>query len=260
MAQDILSSGRAERVVVIAGDNASGDTLLPWLGSGFRALGAASTKAVVEDAALPFDKRRAGLILGAGGVGMVLETEASCKERTKNCMNNFTVKAKLLATQYSNSAYHGAALDRKHIGSELSRFLSDIERVHGITKAEIATHGVYFSHETSTHASSATSCAGNEVASLREAFGDELLSKLLILNTKGMTGHPMGVSFEDVTAVEVLLRQTVPPVSNYAVKDDYLGDLKISKGGPYPCRYALRFAAGFGSQVAFSLYATAQHE
>lgn len=260
MAQDMLISGRAERVVVVAGDNASGETLLPWLGSGFRALGAATTKAAAEDAALPFDKRRSGMLLGAGGIGMVLETELSSLERLKHSVLPFEVKARLLATQYSNSAYHGAALDRKHIGSELVRFLNDIELIHGISKAELATHGVYFSHETCTHASSASSCSGNEVAALRAAFGDDLLSKLLILNTKGFTGHPMGVSFEDVTAVEVLLRQTVPPIPNYREKDDYLGNLNLSKGGPYACRYALRFAAGFGSQVAFALYATSQYE
>jgi len=260
MAQDMLISGRAERVVVVAGDNASGETLLPWLGSGFRALGAASIKGTVKDAALPFDKRRAGMLLSAGGIGIVLETELSSLERQQNSLNPFEIKARLLATQYSNSAYHGAALDRKHIASELKRFLNDIELIHGISKAEIATHGVYFSHETCTHASSASSCSGNEVAALRVAFGDELLSKLLILNTKGFTGHPMGVSFEEVCAVEVLLRQTVPPISNYAEKDEYLGDLKLSKGGPYACRYALRFAAGFGSQVVFALYATSQYE
>jgi len=260
MAQDMLISGRAQRVVVVAGDNASGETLIPWLGSGFRALGAATTKDCVEDAACPFDLRRSGLLLGAGGIGMVLETEMSTIERQKLSPGSFNVKARLLQTQYSNSAFHGAALDRKHIGSELKRFLTDIELMHGISKAEIATHGVYFSHETSTHATSASSCAGNEAAALREAFGEDLLSKLLICNTKGFTGHPMGVSFEDVTAVEVLMKQIVPPVVNYKEKDDYLGNLSISKGGPYACRYALRFAAGFGSQVAFALYATAQFE
>jgi 3-oxoacyl-(acyl-carrier-protein) synthase len=260
MAQDMLISGRAERVVVVAGDNASGETLLPWLGSGFRALGAACTKAAIEDAAMPFDKRRSGMLLGAGGIGMVLETEISQIDRQNLSPFPFQVKARLLATQYSNSAFHGAALDRKHIASEFKRFLTDIELLHGICKAEIASHGVYLSHETSTHASDASSCSGNEVAALREAFGDDLLSKMLILNTKGFTGHPMGVSFEDVTAVEVLMRQQVPPVANYRDKDDYLGDLKISKGGHYACRYALRFAAGFGSQVAFALYATAQYQ
>ena len=258
MAQDMLVSGRAERVVVVAGDNASGDTLLPWLGSGFRALGAASTSGDVSAAACPFDKRRSGMILGAGAIGMVLETEESCMKRQLD--SKFEIKARLLATQYSNSAFHGAALDRKHIGAELKRFLNDIEMIHGISKAEIATHGVYFSHETSTHATDASSCAGNEVAALRTAFGDDLVNKLLILNTKGFTGHPMGVSFEDVTAVEVLLKQSVPAVPNYKEPDTYLGKLNISKGGPYACRYALRFAAGFGSQVAFALYATAQYE
>ncbi|KAL7538955.1 hypothetical protein ACHAXR_011948 [Thalassiosira sp. AJA248-18] len=260
MAQDMLISGRAERVVVVAGDNGSGGTLLPWLGSGFRALGAATTEEAVENASCPFDKRRSGMIMGAGGIGMVLETESSCQERMKLPGQSCQIRARLLATQYSNSAFHGAALDRKHIASELKRFLNDVEMVHGISKAEIATHGVYFSHETSTHASPAASCAGNEVAALRSAFGDKLLSKLLILNTKGFTGHPMGVSFEDVAAVEVLMRQVVPPVPNYKEVDDYLGDIKISKGGAYACRYALRFAAGFGSQVAFALYASSQHE
>jgi 3-oxoacyl-(acyl-carrier-protein) synthase len=258
MAQDMLISGRAERVVVVAGDNASGETLLPWLGSGFRALGAASTAADVEDAACPFDKRRSGMLLGAGAIGLVLETEASCIDR--RISGSVEVKARLLATQYSNSAFHGAALDRKHIAAELKRFLTDVELIHGINKSEIATHGVYFSHETCTHASDASSCSGNEVAALRVAFGDDLLPKLLILNTKGFTGHPMGVSFEDVAAVEVLLKQRVPAIPNYKEHDEYLGELNLSKGGPYACRYALRFAAGFGSQVAFALYATAQYE
>ena len=197
MAEDMLVAGRADRVIVIAGDNGSGKTLLPWLGSGFCALGAATTAAVVEDAALPFDKRRSGMVLGAGGIGMVLETEKSARQRIAASTSAVDrslpveIKARLLSTQYSNSAFHGAALDRKHIASELMRFLANVESKYGITKEDIAMNGVYFSHETSTHATSATSCAGVEISALREAFGDESLSKLLILNTKGFTGHPM---------------------------------------------------------------------
>jgi len=78
---------------------------------------------------------------------------------------------------------------------------------------------------------------------------------LLLLNTKGFTGHPMGVSFEDVVAAEVLVKGVVPPIANNAQLDPYLGDdLKLSRGGAYPCKYALRFAAGFGSQIALALY------
>jgi len=93
---------------------------------------------------------------------------------------------------------------------------------------------------------------------LRKVFGEEL-KNLLILNTKGFTGHPMGVSFEDVVAAEVLVRGVVPPVANFSEIDPHLGsDLKISQGGAYKCKYAMRFAAGFGSQIALALYGTAE--
>jgi 3-oxoacyl-(acyl-carrier-protein) synthase len=88
------------------------------------------------------------------------------------------------------------------------------------------------------------------------------LKHLLILNTKGFTGHPMGVSFEDVVAVEVLLGGIVPPIANLSDPSSYdphLGnDLKLSSGGAYPCKYAMRFAAGFGSQIALALYGKAE--
>mmetsp|Transcript_21358 Transcript_21358/g.42771 ORF Transcript_21358/g.42771 Transcript_21358/m.42771 type:complete len:155 (-) Transcript_21358:225-689(-) len=102
---------------------------------------------------------------------------------------------------------------RKHIASELSRFLHNVELVHGISKAEIVSHGVYLSHKTNTHASPAASCSGNEIGALCEAFGNALLQKLIVVNTKGFTGHPMSVSFKDVAAVEILSRQRVSPVS-----------------------------------------------
>ncbi len=92
---------------------------------------------------------------------------------------------------------------------------------------------------------------------MRKVFGPAL-SDLLILNTKGFTGHPMGVSFEDVVAVEVLTSGTVPPIANFTGADPYLGsDLKFSTGGSYQAKYALRFAAGFGSHIALALYGVA---
>lgn len=85
-------------------------------------------------------------------------------------------------------------------------------------------------------------------------FGEDV-KNLLILNTKGFTGHPMGVSFEDVVAAEVLVTGIVPPLANNAQLDPHLGsDLKLSRGGKYACKYAIRFAAGFGSQIALALY------
>lgn len=64
------------------------------------------------------------------------------------------------------------------------RFLGAIHRNWGITRDAIAEEGVYFSHETCTHATPTASCAFNEVSALRQCFGEELLSKLIIINTK----------------------------------------------------------------------------
>eukprot|EP00947_MAST-08B_sp_MAST-8B-sp1_P005892 g5892.t1 len=67
----------------------------------------------------------------------------------------------------------------------------------------------------------------------------------------------MGVSFEDVAAVEMLLQGIAPPVANYEVADAALGTpLNVSRGERCEgTRFVLRMAAGFGSHIAFSLYA-----
>ena len=55
---------------------------------------------------------------------------------------------------------------------------------------------------------------------------------------------------------QVLVTGRVPPIANFVQKetDPHLGPLKFSRGGDYPCKYAMRFAAGFGSQIALALY------
>ena len=170
----MIQVGRAERVVVIAGDSASSDNLMPWLGNGFRSLGAATICSTVAKAAVPFSASRSGMILGSGGIGLILESEEGAKRRFQSAVANglYTpevarslkpFKCRLLGTLVSNSAYHGASMDRVHIAEEMERFIHSVESEQGISREEIAKHGVYFSHETSTHASPTSSCASNEV-------------------------------------------------------------------------------------------------
>ena len=47
LAMDWMRTGRCRRVVVISADNPSSEHLLPWVGIGFLALGAASVKSEV---------------------------------------------------------------------------------------------------------------------------------------------------------------------------------------------------------------------
>ncbi|RLN90202.1 hypothetical protein BBJ28_00001869 [Nothophytophthora sp. Chile5] len=255
LAQDWIASGKCERVVVVSSDTASSPTMMPLVGGGFRVLGAACLAPTVEAAARPFDAKRSGMIVGSGAIGMVLESPRAFAERPATAIaSKKTVR--LLATQFSNSAFHGAALEPKHVSAELVRFLRRVESDFAITREELALNGVFYSHETGTNASPTASCAYTEVTALRLAFGPALLPKLLVANTKGFTGHPMSVAFEDVAAVEGLRRGCVPPVVHFESHDPNLGDvpLRLAPGGAYPHKYALRFAAGFGSQLAFSLY------
>jgi 3-oxoacyl-(acyl-carrier-protein) synthase len=165
----MIQVGRAERVIVIAGDSASSDTLMPWLGSGFRTLGAATTCGDVKLAARPFHPQRSGMILGSGGIGLILESEEGANRRFRSASSEIQqsmkkpYKCKLLGTLLSNSASHGAAMNKEHIAEEMERFIKSIETELGINRTEIARNGVYFSHETSTHASAESSCAYNEV-------------------------------------------------------------------------------------------------
>ena len=81
LAEDWIRAGRCRRVVVVSADDATSDTLLPWLASGFLASGAAATDDVVEEAATPFDQRRHGMILGMGAAALVVESADSARER-----------------------------------------------------------------------------------------------------------------------------------------------------------------------------------
>jgi len=202
----------------------------------------------VERAALPFDKRRNGMLLGAGAVGMVIEADTALSVR-RGC----SPLAKILGVRYANSAYHASAIGQIHACEQLEQLLLDVERIHGLSRSELADSLLYVSHETFTCARGG-GCAGAEINALRRAFGSDL-RKILITNTKGMTGHAMGVCFEDVLAVASLSTGRVPPVANHQEADPLLGPLRLSTGGQHEAKYALHFAAGFGSQIAYVMYA-----
>lgn len=100
----------------------------------------------------------------------------------------------VLGVRLANSAYHASAISVKHATEQLELLLRDIEAIYGIGRRELASSLLYVSHETFTYARNG-GCAGAEVTALRAAFGDDL-RKVLITNSKGITGHAMGVCFE----------------------------------------------------------------
>ena len=247
VAEDWIRAGRCRRVVIIAGDDVTGGSLSGWIAPGMLASGASTTEGDLRLAALPFDRRRNGMIMGMGAAALVVEAEDAVRER------GVTAIAEVLSAQIANSAFHGTRLDVNHVSQVMDRLVSQAEQRFGVQRHEMAAETVFVSHETYTPARGGSASA--EICALRRTFGDQA-SQVVIANTKGFTGHTMGVGVEDVIAVKALEFGIVPPVANLNEQfepDPDLGDLNLSRGGEYPVRYALRLGAGFGSQIAMTL-------
>ena len=244
LAQDWIRAGRCRRVVVISADDVTSDNMLEWFAAGFLASGAAATDEVVEDAAIPFDRRRHGLIIGMGAAAILVESAEAMRERAVQPI------CEVLGATVANSAFHGSRLDVQHIKQVMENLIAQVEADHGIRRDEIAAKTVFVSHETYTPARGGSASA--EIHALRHVFGANA-DRVVIANTKGLTGHAMGTGIEDVVAVKALETGCVPPVINFKEVDPELGALNLSKGGIYPVEYALRLGAGFGSQISMTL-------
>ena len=244
IAEDWIRGGRCRRVIVVGADDVTSDNLMEWVGAGFLATGAAATDDKVEEAALPFDRRRHGTLLGMGACALVVESEDAVRERGMRGI------VELLSSETNNSAFHGTRLDVDHIALVMNNLVIAAERRFGVDRRTMAPQMVFMSHETFTPARGGSAAA--EVIALRSTFGD-VTNQIIMANTKGFTGHRMGVGVEDVIAVKMLEYGIVPPVPNFKEVDPDLGMLNLSRGGRYPVQYALHLAAGFGSQIAMTL-------
>ncbi|HYA94821.1 MAG TPA: phosphopantetheine-binding protein, partial [Terriglobales bacterium] len=193
---------------------------------------------------LPFDRRRHGMIVGMGAAALVVESAEAARER------GIRPICEVLSTITANSAFHGTRLDVQHISQVMEDVLALAERRSGIRRQQIAPQTVFVSHETYTPARGGSAAA--EINALRSVFGSAA-DQIVIANTKGYTGHAMGAGIEDVLAVKALETGIVPPITNFKEVDPELGMLNLSKGGKYPVTYALRLAAGFGSQISMAL-------
>ncbi len=244
LAEDWIRNGRCRRVIVVSADDVTSENLMGWVGSGFLATGAAATDDKVDEAALPFDRRRHGTLLGMGACALVVESEDAVRERGMRGI------VEVLASETANSAFHGTRLDVDHISGVMERLVTSAERRFGVNRYSMAPQLCFVSHETFTPARGGSASA--EVTALRKTF-DSTADDIIMANTKGFTGHPMGAGVEDVIAVKILEYGIVPPVANYREVDPDLGALNLSRGGHYPVLYALHLAAGFGSQISMTL-------
>lgn len=243
VAEDIIRAGHARRMIVIGADISNTKNLLPWFGAAFSSIGALTESDSLFDAAVPFDNRRSGMILGSGATGLVIEKEEDVLKRGMNGI------CRILGTHAFNAAGHQSKIDTGKHCVELERFISKMENEYSFNRKDITSKLVYFSHETYSHK---PGCSYMERASLESTFGEKF-REIKVINTKGMTGHIMGASIEEAVSAKALQFQKIPPVVNYRQPDPELEGLNLSKGGAYEFEYVLRAVAAFGGQGNYHL-------
>ena len=81
IAEDWMTTGRCDRVIILSSDDVTSEHAWDWIGAGFVGPRPRATGNLVEETALPFDRRRNGLILGMGAAAFVLERRSEAEAR-----------------------------------------------------------------------------------------------------------------------------------------------------------------------------------
>lgn len=203
---------------------------------GFTAMQALNTTDDPSRASIPFDKERAGFVMGEGAGALILEEYEHAKARG--------------AKIYAEVVGYGATCDAHHItapcpdGAGGAACMAMAVRDAGIKPEQV---GYINAHGTSTHLNDAC-----ETAAIKTTFGEHAY-KLMVSSTKSMTGHLLGGSgaVEAVFTTMALHDAFIPATINYRVPDEECDlDIVPNEGRAVQVAYALSNSLGFGGHNA----------
>ena len=173
--------------------------------AGFINIKALSLAENPDEASLPFDKRRAGFVMGEGAAALILEEYEHAKKRG----------ARILAevTGYGSTcdAYHITAPRPDALGA--ARAMKEALSESGYTGDE----NIYVNaHGTGTPLNDSI-----ETKAIKLSLGEKKAKDSLISSTKSMTGHMLGAAgaFEAIVCIKVLETGLVPPTINLKEPD-----------------------------------------
>lgn len=203
---------------------------------GFTAMQALNTTTDKNRASIPFDKERAGFVMGEGAGALVLEEYEHAKARG--------------AQIYAEVVGYGATCDAYHItapcpdGAGGAACMAMAVKDAGIKPEQV---GYINAHGTSTHLNDA-----GETMAIKKTFGEHAY-KLMVSSTKSMTGHLLGGSgaVEAVITTLALHDGFIPATINYQVPDEECDlDIVPNEGRNVQVEYALSNSLGFGGHNA----------
>ena len=207
---------------------------------GFTSMKALNTTEDPNRASIPFDKERAGFVMGEGAGALILEEYEHAKARG--------------AKIYAEVVGYGATCDAYHItapcpdGAGGAAAMTMALKDANITPDQV---GYINAHGTSTHLNDA-----GETMAIKTAFGDHAY-KLMVSSTKSMTGHLLGGAgaVEAVFSTMALKDGFIPATINYQVPDEECDlDIVPNEGRNVQVDYALSNSLGFGGHNASVIF------
>ncbi len=205
--------------------------------AGFVNMQALSTSDDPEAASLPFDKRRAGFVIGEGAVSLVLEEYEHAVARG--------------AKIYGEVCGYGSTCDANHITAPHpearggTQAMLDAMREAGYTEND----RVYINaHGTGTPMNDKV-----ETLAIKKALGEDAARRAYISSTKSMTGHMLGAAGAvEALACLLALQEGVLPPTIHLTEPDPECDLNYIPGAAIrqEVDLALSNSLGFGGHNA----------
>lgn len=227
-----IQYGEAD-VMLAGGSEAS---ITPIGVAGFSALTALNTTTDVKRASIPFDKERAGFVMGEGSGVLVLEELEHAKKR------NAKIYAEIVGYGSSCDAYHiTSPMETGEGAAKAMTFALEDAKLSGNDVDYVNAHG------TSTHHNDLF-----ETKAIKLALGDNAY-KVKINSTKSMVGHLLGAAggVEAIVCIKSIEDNYVHQTVGLEV-DDSECDLDYCKGKGInmPVNVAISNSLGFGGHNA----------
>lgn len=204
----------------------------PMFIAAFAVMGALATDSndEPEKASRPFDKSRAGFVLGEGAGMLVLEELEHARARGAK------IYAEVLGFASSNDAYHPIA--PRPDGSGSAKAIVGALADGGVDPARIG--------HVQAHAASTPMGDPAEANAIKLVFG-ERAEAIPVTSIKGAIGHCMGAAgaIESVVAVYSIAEQKIPPTRNFTTPDEEIG-LDIVHGSPREVAFEAMTKHSFG--------------
>lgn len=207
---------------------------------GFTSMKALNMSNDINNASIPFDKRRSGFVMAEGsGVLILEEYEHAVKRGAK-------IYAEIIGYGTTCDAFHITAPDESAEG--IATCIAQAIKDANISPSDI---DYINAHGTSTPYNDRLETLG-----IKKVFKEHAY-KVNISSTKSMTGHALGATgaIEAVITVKAIEEDLVPPTINLQEKDEecdlnYTPNLAVKR----TINYALSNSAGFGGQNASIIF------